>query len=337
MHSPGKKYLLITILLLLVIALFVQIADPTLSASYLGKAEIFLQHQIRRYGPPVQTHPVSIVAVQTEFPESKPHVYSQLSANFAVIGDYGLAGRPESDVANLVLNWKPDFIISVGDNNYTSGAAASIDENIGQYYHSYIYPYSGAYGFGAATNKFFPVLGNHDWKSENGQPYLNYFNLPGNGRYYDFVQGPVHFFMLDSDSHEPDGITSTSIQALWLKNALSLSTSPWNIVVLHHAPYSSGEHGSSTALQWPFQAWGADAVLAGHDHTYERLAVDNIPYFVDGIGGSSIYNFGAPVPQSRVRYNADFGAMLVKATDTTILFEFYNRSGALIDSFTLSG
>ena len=337
MHSPNKKYLFIIILLLLAIALFVQIADPTLSERAFGKVETFIQHIYQRYGPPVQSNPTSVVAVKTELVESQPDVYSHLSANFAVIGDYGLASKPESDVADLVLNWKPDFIVTVGDNNYQSGAATSIDENIGQYYHSYIYPYSGAYGSGATTNKFFPVLGNHDWLTTNAQPYLNYFNLPGNHRYYDFVQGPVHFFMLDSDPHEPDGITSTSKQALWLKNALSSSTSPWNIVVLHHAPYSSGQHGSSTALQWPFQAWGADVVLAGHDHTYERLTVDNIPYFVDGIGGNTIYNFGAPVPGSQVRYNADYGAMLVKATDTTILFEFYNRRGALIDSFTLNG
>src|SRR4028118_1944089 len=63
------------------------------------------------------------------------------SARFAVIGDYGQAGQPEQDVANRVKSWSPDFIITVGDNNYPYGEASTIDQNIGQYYRQYIYPY----------------------------------------------------------------------------------------------------------------------------------------------------------------------------------------------------
>ena len=50
--------------------------------------------------------------------------------------------------------------------------------------------------------------------------YLNYFTLPNNERYYDFVQGPVHFFALNSDTNEPDGTSSSSTQGLWLQNGL---------------------------------------------------------------------------------------------------------------------
>ncbi|MEW6241109.1 MAG: metallophosphoesterase, partial [Chloroflexota bacterium] len=259
------------------------------------------------------------------------------SIRFAVIGDYGRAGSSELDVANLVKSWDPDFIITTGDNNYPDGSAATIDQNIGQYYHEFIFPYMGAYGAGAATNRFFPSLGNHDWNTTNAQPYLDYFTLPGNERYYDFVRGPVHFFVVDSDSYEPSGITSTSLQAAWLQNALAASTSPWNLVYLHHAPYSSGEHGSNTTLQWPYAAWGADAVLAGHDHTYERIFRDGIVYFVNGLGGRSIYSFGAPVTGSQFRYNEDYGAMLVDATEVQVTFEFINRTGELIDSYVLDG
>src|SRR5215210_931586 len=78
---------------------------------------------------------------------------------FAVVGDFGYAGQPEADVANLVNSWQPEFVITTGDNNYEVGAAATIDANIGQYYHQFIYPYTGAYGAGAAFNRFFPVLG----------------------------------------------------------------------------------------------------------------------------------------------------------------------------------
>ncbi|MFZ1281825.1 MAG: hypothetical protein WAR59_13380, partial [Ignavibacteriaceae bacterium] len=65
---------------------------------------------------------------------------------FAAIGDYGLAGENELAVANLVKGWNPDFIVTLGDNNYPLGADSTIDQNIGQYYHDYIYPYKGTYG-----------------------------------------------------------------------------------------------------------------------------------------------------------------------------------------------
>src|SRR5262245_6916227 len=65
---------------------------------------------------------------------------------FAVIGDFGHAGPAEKDVAELVKSWKPEFIITMGDNNYPCGSSKTIDRNIGQYYHEYIYPYKGKYG-----------------------------------------------------------------------------------------------------------------------------------------------------------------------------------------------
>src|SRR5262249_39222888 len=65
------------------------------------------------------------------------------SVTFAVIGDFGEAGQPEADVAALVHSWAPEFVATVGDNNYLDGSAATIDENIGQYYHDFIAPYSG--------------------------------------------------------------------------------------------------------------------------------------------------------------------------------------------------
>jgi len=254
---------------------------------------------------------------------------------FAVIGDYGLAGQGESDVASRVASWSPDLILTVGDNNYPSGSQPTIDANIGQYYQAFICPYNGAYGSGASANRFFPALGNHDWVATGAQPYLDFFSLPGNERYYDFVQGPVHFYVIDSDAQETDGIAEGSVQATWLQGMLVASTSIWDIVLFHHAPYSSGPHGSTTALQWHFQQWGADAVIAGHDHTYERIVVNGFPYFVNGVGGSSRYAFGTPVEGSVRRYNSDFGAMLVDATDSNLVFQFITRTGVVEDTFEL--
>ena len=269
----------------------------------------------------------------------KQYISSQSSVHFAVIGDFGQAGQPEADVAALVNGWNPDFIITTGDNNYLLGEAATIDTNIGQYYRQYIYPYTGSYGSGATSNNFYPTLGNHDWLTTVSQlpkPYLDYFSLPGNERYYEFTRGPVHFFVIDSDGNEPDGITSSSTQGQWLQSALAASTEPWNVVYLHHSPYSSSAHGSNSTLQWPFQAWGADIVLSGHDHTYERLSINGFPYIVNGLGGmQTIYSFTMPVTGSQLRYNGDHGAMLVDATETFINFQFITRTGVVVDSFSM--
>jgi tartrate-resistant acid phosphatase type 5 len=271
-------------------------------------------------------------------PQSKDYVAAQPSVvRFAVIGDYGWEGPNALAVSNMVREWNPDLIITTGDNNYDSGSATTIDRNIGQYYHDFIAPYNGNYGAGAEVNRFFPALGNHDWATRGARPYLNYFTLPGNERYYDFVAGSVHFFAIDSQVDEPDGITSTSTQAAWLQNGLANSTSPWNIVYMHHPPYSSGGHGSSTVLQWPYREWGATAVLTGHDHTYERLLIDDLPYFVNGLGGRSVYGFLHQVEGSQARYNGNYGAMVVQAAEDGITFEFFSIAdgGTLIDTYTL--
>ncbi len=255
---------------------------------------------------------------------------------FAMIGDYGSAGQPEADVANLVKSWSPDFIVSVGDNNYPNGALYSIDKNIGQYYHDYIYKYKGKYGKGSDTRRFFPALGNHDWHNNSINPYINYFNLPGNERYYDFTYGPVHFFILDSIKNERDGNSAASAQAKWLQKKMAASTSQFNIVVTHYAPYSSGEHGAVPFMQWPFKEWGADAVIAGHDHDYERLLVNDLPYFVNGLGGDELAQFRSNIlPESQIRYNENYGAMRVEATSTFMKFQFYSRDNILIDEYTL--
>ena len=254
---------------------------------------------------------------------------------FAAIGDYGGANKGAADVANLIQSWQPEFIITLGDNNYPVGAADHIDAAIGQYFHQYIFPYRGSFGEGADINRFFPTLGNHDTMTDNGQPYFDYFTLPGNERYYDFEWGPVHFFALNDLGTEPDGASSSSIQGKWLKAGLAASTSAWNIVYMHFPPYSSGMHGSTEWVRWPYGAWGADAVLAGHDHTYERLWVDGVTYFVNGMGGYALYDFVNILDSSQARYNADYGAMRMEATNEHLLFQFINRSNELIDQVEL--
>ena len=262
---------------------------------------------------------------------------AQSTLKFAVIGDYGADTQAEEDVADLVKSWNPEFIVTVGDNNYEDGAASTIDENIGQYYHDFIFPYIGTYGGGSPdSNRFFPVPGNHDWGTPNLTPYLNYFTLPNNERYYDFVWDNVHFFMIDADPHEPDGYSENSDQAMWIESRMESSSAEWKIAVLHFSPYcSGGDHGSISTVQWPYKEWGADAVFSGHDHIYERLIVDDLSYWVNGLGGKNIDNLDDPIPASQVLYNGDYGAMLCEVYDDSLTVKFITRTGLLIDYFSI--
>jgi tartrate-resistant acid phosphatase type 5 len=265
-----------------------------------------------------------------------------------VIGDFGSAALSQDGYANelavsrLVKSWKPEFIITVGDNNYPTNGAETIDFNIGQFYHEFIHPYHGAYGAGASSNRFFPCIGNHDWGlglfgSNVLKPYLDYFTLPGNERYYTHRHGNVEIFAVSSDPMEPDGNTATSKQALWLRQALAASTATWRLVYFHNPPYSSGYwHGTytgeSTNMAWPFREWGATAVLSGHDHLYERVFTNGLTYFVVGTGGDRLDRFRPPpVAGSIMGYNSTHGALRIDATETNLHFRFYNVRQQLID------
>jgi tartrate-resistant acid phosphatase type 5 len=255
--------------------------------------------------------------------------------SFAVIGDFGVANEAEAKVAELVRAERPDFVITTGDNNYPDGEAETIDRNIGRFYHDFIHPYVGRYGTGATENRFFPSLGNHDWITAGAKPYLDYFTLPGNERYYDVVRGDVHLFAVDSDVHEPDGIEATSKQAAWLERALGASKVAWQIVYMHHPPFSSGSHGSSIELRWPYAAWGADLVLAGHDHHYERIEEGGIVYVVNGLGGNRTYAIQAPLPGSISRYRERHGAQFIEASKSVLVSRFVNIGRETIDEFSL--
>ncbi len=280
---------------------------------------------------------------------SKPGV-----ARFAVIGDFGSGDQHALDVARLVASWNPEFILSVGDGYYSgAGGVGSerYDNSVGALYCAWLKDVkttgTKCPKGKAARNAFFTVIGNHDITDAVPGPstYLDYFNLPGQGfkstsgneRYYDFVQGSLHVFVLNSNPDEPDGRSVDSVQAKWLRSQLSKSTSRWKIVIDHHPPYSSdSSHGSTPELQWPFARWGVDAVFSGHAHVYERINRDGIVYFVNGLGGQRLYTFAAePVSGSQSRFAANWGAQLIEITDSTLTAVFFDVGGQKIDSYTI--
>ena len=255
---------------------------------------------------------------------------------FAVVGDFGYGGSNEAAVSSLVRSWNPDFVTTNGDNNYPSGSPSTMDAHVGFHYQQYIGNYIGIYGPGSEENRFFPTMGNHDWYGGHGAPHLVYFSLPGNERYYEFVRGPVHLFALSSDTDEPDGTTATSVQGQWLQAALAESTSPFRVVYFHHPPWSAGMHGNTSRMQWPFDEWGAQVWMAGHDHDYERVYTEGVTGLVNGSGGAPLRRINRWEDFSRVQFDQRFGAQRVVADDRSITFEFIDIDDNLIDAWTLT-
>lgn len=239
----------------------------------------------------------------------------EAKSRFVLLGDFGFDDGNELAVASLVKAWKPDFIVTLGDNSYPDGTAATIDETIGKYYGDFISPYKGKYGSGSSSPRFFACLGNHDWNSGSVKAHEDYFELPNNERYWELSKGPVRFFCADSDMQEPDGTSADSAQGKWIQGKLQAAKDPFRIVVFHHPAHSSGQHGSQAYMQWPFDAWGASAVYTGHDHDYERFdfGPGSIPYVVQGLGGADLRPMATSRAGSVIAYSDKHGATFVEA------------------------
>ena len=296
------------------------------------------------------------------------------SQTFAVIGDYGhnvsnpsaynyqkyknevWVGAPYNKkaveiVADMVKSWNPDFIVSLGDDSYWCRLQNRFEDNVTPFYGNYV-----------SQNKFFPVLGNHDYKTSSAESHvanclqdgkngvtlwLDYFSKP---RYYDYVQGDIHFFALNFNPQEPDGRDINSIQAQWLKTKLAASASRFKIVYGHQPVYASctdppeGKHCSNEILQWPFQEWGADIVLTGDNHYYERNIVNNFTYIVNGVGGGAIDLQNTSIPEITKSHfptgssDRKWGAMLftVKSDNGYYLeAKVYDHTQVLRDAFLI--
>jgi len=171
-----------------------------------------------------------------------------------------------------------------------------------------------------------PAVGNHEYGTRGAHGYFAYFGAaagePGVG-YYGYDLGEWHIIVLNSNCEEVGGCAADSAQGQWLRADLAAHPTACTLAYWHHPLFSSGqEHGGDAALQ-PF--WqllydaGADVVLAGHEHNYERFAPQDatgspdpqagIREFVVGTGGASHYPFGHPLPLSESRNAETFGVL----------------------------
>lgn len=261
------------------------------------------------------------------------------TVSFAVITDYGYSGNSTvTNVANMVNRWNPEFIVTAGDNSQgttcNTGCYAGV---VGAYY--------GPEAVSASrtdfitSGKFFPVPGNHDYFAPISN-YSGYFNnLPPAGAstgatalYYDFVWGPVHFFMLNSGQSDNSDMPDQNLQQTFLQNGLAASTAAWKIVMFHRPPYTSGTyHSSDTHLQWPFETWGADLVITGHNHIYERIYKNEgeLRYITAGTAGSDPRNGNTSFSGMEAYYfGTESGAIKVNASATSITLQYTTINAA---------
>lgn len=276
------------------------------------------------------------------------------------IGDYGENSTGELMVANTMFSWFQggyDTVFTLGDNNYPNGEATTIMENVGKYYSKLMYPFNQSgfanpYGYRGNPlniNYFFPCMGNHDWYANPIYGYLLFFgaNIPntssGNDRYYYVNHGNVLFVVLDSwvgDNPpswirpEPDGINATSVQAMWVKGILQNSTAKWKVIIMHHPPYCSTQ--STYVMRWTYKQWGADLVMAGHDHLYERLYVDSLYYTINGCGGGGL-DIAYPTPiQGSQKLYIGFGFQMMTAYEDSLNLKFIAVDNTVKDNFTIT-
>jgi ABC-type transporter MlaC component len=196
-----------------------------------------------------------------------------------------------------------------------------------------------------------PTPGNHDYYSPGASGYFDYFGRaagePGKG-YYSYDLGSWHIIVLNSNCEEIGGCARGSPQERWLRADLAAHPRTCTLAYWHHPRFSSGPHGSEPGLDALWQALyahGADVVLAGHDHVYERFApqrpdgepdlASGLRQFVVGTGGGSHHQFGGPaVANSEVRNDDTFGVLKLTLRPATYEWQFIPVAGK---TFTDSG
>jgi len=253
-------------------------------------------------------------------------------------GDIAGCGSQKDEETAALLDTIPGTVFTLGDNAYPDGTKAQFDDC-----------YDPTWGRQKARTR--PASGNHDYHTSGASGYFNYFGaaagIPGEG-YYSYDVGDWHVIVLNSECSDIGGCDPESPQGKWLAADLAAHPSACTLAYWHKPLFSSdAKHGNYSKAQgfWSllYEA-GADLVLNGHSHTYERFAPQDpngnpdpdhgIREFVVGTGGASLYDFGSIQPNSEVRNNDTHGVLKLILSSGSYSWEFVPISG---ETFTDSG
>jgi len=190
-------------------------------------------------------------------------------------------------------------------------------------------------------------MGNHEtYGTSDAAGYYGYVGAAAGERRQGYYRHGVGAWHLNA-SHSMVGVSASSAEVAWLKADLAAHPTKCTLAYWHYPRFSSGDHGSDSDMQPIWQALydaGADLVLNGHDHDYERFAPQTptgaadpargIREFVVGTGGASDYTFNTALPNSEVRHTGTFGVLKLTLHATSYDWQFVPIAGG---SFTDSG
>lgn len=204
-----------------------------------------------------------------------------------------------------------------------------------------------------------PAPGNHDYgiylpvRRRNAAPYFGYFGAsagPLGKGFYSFDLGAWHIVSLNSMAGEVAAAPSRQEQTEWLENDLAQSAQPCLLAYWHHPLFSSGYHGyeradpgRKTVSLWRIlDRHGADVIVNGHDHHYERFAPQTpggaassagIREFVVGTGGARIRPVQGVQPNSEAILDdpGDHGVLLLTLHPGSYEWQWIRTDGSVGD------
>jgi hypothetical protein len=226
-------------------------------------------------------------------------------------------------------------VFTAGDNAYPNGTAQQFTDC-----------YDPTWGRQKARTR--PAAGNHDWGTKDLAGYLGYFGAaaaPDGKSWYSYDLGAWHVVVLDSDCKEVKGCAPDSDQGKWLAADLAATKAKCTLAIWHHPRFSSGEHGDDADVGPFWKALydaGADVVVNGHDHDYERFAPQDpagraddargIREFVAGTGGAELRTFPTIRPNSIVRASVAHGVIRFTLHKSSYDWRFISTTGEFSDS-----
>jgi len=251
-------------------------------------------------------------------------------------GDIAECGSSGATRTAELLDRLGGIVFTAGDDAYVNGSASDFEDC-----------YDPTWGR-VNHRTLLPAVGNHEYETPNAAPYFAYFGARAGkaGRGWRSIDvGAWHVIVLNSNC-DIVGCGKGSAQLRWLRADLAAHPAACTLAIWHHPRFSSGSHGNdrSVAPFWRALAVaGADLVVNGHEHDYERFApqtpggvldaAHGIRELVVGTGGAHLRKFRTVRPQSRVRLST-FGVVELTLHPTSYTWRFLLTDGTVADTGT---
>lgn len=251
----------------------------------------------------------------------------------------------QAETAALLTARSYDAVLPLGDLQYECGAPSAFQA-----------VYDPTWGQVKAISH--PVPGDNDYAGKTcstpgASGYFNYFGsaagTAGQG-WYSYDLGSWHVIALNTECAQIGGCGPTSAEGMWLKADLAAhpnSRYPCTLVYWHRPRF--GDNGTGFAgAKWMYKLLynkGADVLLTGHIHLYERFAPQDpnglldtakgIRQFIVGTGGRNHAKLAdTPPPNSEVRQNTAFGILQLTLHAGSYDWQFIPETG---QTFTDAG